>query len=64
MDDKTFDDLVSSMYEAATIHKLLRVVRAAKEFAKAVSMRKNITLIEQIALDDLWDALKEVEGLL
>ena len=64
MDDKTFDELLASLKEATRIIKLFRVARAAKEFAKAVSMRKNITLIEQIALDDLWDALKEVEGLL
>ena len=60
MDNKTFDELVSSMYEAATIHKLLRVARAAKKYLDAELFTGQMGPAE----DELEEALKEVENLL
>jgi len=64
MDDKTFDDLVSSMYEAATIHKLLRVARAAKEWYEIRQAKGAGTKPEFSASLRFLEALEEVEGLL
>jgi len=70
MDNKTFDELVSSMYEAATIHRLLRVARAAKAVDEIKETdptpeEYNKWLMNwHVALDALSDALKEVERLL